>query len=188
MIDIISDHAARMKQLLPAQFVGLENWEKFIDALAVSIQAVENDIHDMFTSMSLSGATGVQLDKLGEILGETRKGRTDEEYRAFLSIRVKINISRGEPETLISVLSAITDSSYVILTEVYPARIEMFFSGMTIPDNLVSNMNLIKPAGVEIALYSNGGETPFVMDLDTGGLGLSDVGFENGGALVEVYS
>lgn len=186
-MDKITDHDARLKSLLPSQYAGLPNWEAYLTAFAKVIQGAEDDGYKFLTELALPNAVGVQLDGLGEILGEERKGRNDDDYRAFLGIRVTINISRGEPETLISVLAAITDSSYVALAEVFPARVEMYFNGATIPSDLLNNMNLVKAAGVQLALYNNGGETPFVTEGDLTGLGFSDVGFENGGALVEVY-
>lgn len=184
----ITDYDSRLLSLLLAQFKDKPNFEKFIRAFAAEVQSLEDEIFRFYHELALDQAVGEQLDGIGEILGEERKGRSDSEYRAFLSVRITINVSRGEPETMISVLAAITGSTYVNLVEAYPARIEMYFNGLDIPSTLLENMSLIKPAGVALALLFNGGQTPFVFSGDADGLGFSDVGFDTGGAMVEVYT
>lgn len=114
MSDQITNYAERLKSLLLYQFQQKANFTAFVDAIAVSMQDLEDQAYRFFNELSLNEAVGAQLDGIGEILGETRQNRTDDDYRAFLSVRITINISRGEPETLISVLSAITESTYVI--------------------------------------------------------------------------
>ena len=126
---------------------------------------------------------------IGEILGEPRDGRNDTDYRAFLHVRQKINISSGEPETLISVLASLTDSTIVELLEPSTARIEMYFNGSTVPSNLLANMILIKAAGVELNELIMMTSTPFVFDGDPGGLGFSDIDNPTyGGELSEVIT
>lgn len=188
MSDQITNYAERLKSLLLYQFQQKANFTAFVDAIAVSMQDLEDQAYRFFNELSLNEAVGAQLDGIGEILGETRQNRTDDDYRAFLSVRITINISRGEPETLISVLSAITESTYVILTEVFPARLEMFFNGTTIPDNLIANMSLVKPAGVQLVLISNPTGTPFVFAGDGDGEGFNEYGLDLGGSLAEIYS
>lgn len=175
MTDKITDYDTRLNELLPAQFKGQPNFTGLINAIASIIQDFENEAFRFFDELSLSSATGDQLDGLGEILGEPRNGRSDADYRAFLYVRQTINTSSGEPETLISVLAALTNSTTVQLLEPGEAYIEMFFDGTTIPDDLLANMQLIKPAGVSLSALVSASETPFVFDGDSGGLGLSSI-------------
>lgn len=183
MIDKITNHIDRLKELLPGQFVGLPNWESMLTSYGTLVQDFEDELYRFFSELSLASAVGSQLDGLGEILGETRKGRSDSEYRAFLGIRVKINISRGEPETLIDVLAAITDSTYIGFVETFPAKVLLYFDGSVIPGDIISNINLIRPAGVMLELTASEGETPFVFDGDSTGLGFTGVTALDGGAL-----
>ncbi len=188
MADQITDYADRLKSLLLYQFHDKPNVLGFVDGFAVSVQDLEDETYRFFNELSLNEAIGEQLDGIGEILGEDRQSRNDDDYRAFLSVRITINISRGEPETLISVLAAITESTFVLLTEVFPARVEMFFNGATVPTNLIDNMNLVKPAGVQLVLVSNPTGIPFVTAGDVGGEGFNEEGFDLGGALSEIYT
>lgn len=184
----IDNYAERLKSLLLHQFQDKETFLGFVDGFAISAQDLEDELFRFFNELSLNEAIGQQLDGIGEILGEPRLARNDDDYRAFLSVRITINISRGEPETLISVLAAITESTFVLLTEVFPARVEMFFNGATIPANLIDNMKLVKPAGVQLVLISNPTGTPFVFAGDASGEGLNEFGLDLGGSLAEIYT
>ena len=77
MTDKITDYDTRLNELLPAQFKGQPNFTGLINAIASIIQDFENEAFRFFDELSLSTATGDQLDGLGEILGEPRNGRSD---------------------------------------------------------------------------------------------------------------
>ena len=175
MTDQIIDHAERLNDLLPTQFKGLTNWEGFLNAVAAQVQTYEDEIYRFFDELDLNHAIGAQLDGLGEILGESRNSRGDTEYRSALRVRLKINTSSGEPETLIEVLAAITDSTSVQLLEPSTAYIELTFDGTTIPSDLLANMQLIKAAGVQLSLLVSSSSFPFTFDGDTAGGGLSSI-------------
>jgi len=182
-----TDIADRLRELLLYQFQQQPNFVGLIEGFAVSGQDMEDQIYRFLNELSLKDAVGQQLDGLGEILGEERGQQDDETYRASLSVRITINISRGEPETLISVLAAITSSTYVQLTEIFPARVEMFFNGIVIPADLVSNMNRVKSAGVQLTLIGNSSTFPFTLAGDPIGGGFNEEGFDLGGELSEIY-
>lgn len=180
--------AERLQSLLLYQFQQQPNFVGLVDGFAVSGQDMEDQIYRFFNELSIKDAVGEQLDGLGEILGEPRGDQDDETYRASLSVRITINISRGEPETLISVLAAITDSTFIQLTEIYPARVEMFFNGITIPADLLANMNKVKAAGVQLTLTGNSSSNPFTMEGDPLGAGFNEETFDLGGEISEVYT
>lgn len=187
MTDKHDDIAERLRGLLPYQFQSQPNMISLIDGFAVSGQDMEDQLYRLFNELSIKDAIGEQLDGIGTILGEERGDKGDEDYRASLSVRITINISRGEPETLISVLAAITESTYVQLTELYPARVEMFFNGIVVPADLVANMNRVKAAGIQLTLVGNSSANPFTLAGDPVGAGFNEVGLDIGGELSEVY-
>lgn len=187
MIEKNVDIDASLKSLLLYQFQQQPNFLGLISGFATSSQDIEDEIYRFLNELSLKDAVGQQLDGIGEILGEERENRDDETYRAALSVRITINISRGEPETLISVLAAITNSTYIQLTELFPARVEMFFNGIIIPPDLVENMNKVKAAGVQLQLVGNSSTNPFVFAGDPLGGGFNEEGQSLGGEISEVY-
>lgn len=174
MVDQITDHDDRMKELLIQQFKEQPNFQKMIDALAVGIQELEDVSNDMLEDRSINTAIGVQLDFLGELVGEDRLGRTDDDYRSAIRVRISINTSKGTPEDLISIFAALTNAGTVDYSELFPAFVDMFTNGDLIPDFLVDNMNQVKPAGVALILSSSQGGIPFALHGDFDGEGLSD--------------
>jgi len=175
----ITDHADRAKTLLLSQYKDKTNFTKIIDIFGGKIQELETVYFELMLDRALSTAVGVQLDGLGDILGEERLARSDSDYRAALSIRIKINISSGEPETLIDVFAALTDATTVQYSEFYPAGAQLTSDGSTLPTNLADGMYSIAPATVSLILIIMSG-TPFTFEGDPDGAGFADVGFSTG--------
>lgn len=69
-------------------------------------------------------AVGQQLDNLGEIVGETRQGRSDEDYEVAIRGRVKLNISSGTIEDVYAIAGLIAPTLTTSLQEFYPAAFE----------------------------------------------------------------
>lgn len=180
MADQITDHSDRAKTLLLSQYREKPNFNNVVEIFASHIQDLETVYFDLLLNRALDTAAGVQLDGLGDILGEEREGRSDTDYRAALSIRIKINISSGEPETLMEIFAALTDATQVSYSEFYPAGAQLTSNGSSIPPNLLAGMYSISPAAVSLILILSSSTTPFVFDLDPDGAGFGDVGFTSG--------
>ena len=135
-------------------------------------------------------AVGEQLSQLAELVGAKIAGMTDGQARAQIRYQIAVNISNGEPETVIDYIKAVTGSSSINYAEVYPAKVSIFFNGGTIPIGLVALANQIAPAGVGIELTSSyGDEFPFAVapeggipDLD--GLGFGEINLPSEGGRI----
>jgi len=57
--------------------------------------------------LEIATASGINLDRLGELLGEPRAGKGDVEYRVFLSIAIMTLASRGDIASLNSLAIAL---------------------------------------------------------------------------------
>jgi len=68
----------------------------------------------------------VQLDELGEIVGEPRLGREDFVYRGAIRIRISLNRAGGEPESIIRFVQSAFGADVVAYQEVYPAKVEIY--------------------------------------------------------------
>jgi hypothetical protein len=66
-----------------------------LSAVAVQIQALEAANYALITERSIETGVGAQLDLLGRVLGEPRRGALDEPYRSRLRVRVLVNRSNG---------------------------------------------------------------------------------------------
>lgn len=129
----ITDHADRMVDLLLQQFKSQPNFEALLRAWAITIQAVEDMLYDMFTKRQVDTAFGKQLDILGGIVGEVRNTRTDEPYRIAIKTKVLRNVSSGTPDSILlafDLLTGPTDQTFTF-SESYPAEVDLYFRSPT---------------------------------------------------------
>lgn len=115
-------------------------------------------------------AIGVQLDKIGELIGERRLGRPDEEYRLAIRFRIFVNISKGRPSDVNYVVKFLTKGDDIQYLESYPATVYMFSSGYSANAQLPDNVQEVAPAAIcDIPTAVSFGEMPFRLDEDDEG-------------------
>ena len=128
-----------------------------LTALIGPLQTFEDSMIALPALTSVNGALGVQLDRLGVIVGQPRGGLTDEPYRIRIKIRIIQNISQGEPDTLIAVYQALTGSNSVQIQENYPAGVRLNSDG-NIPNGQETvtwqNIQEVAAAGVRVDCIS----------------------------------
>jgi len=176
----ITDHEDEAVARLAAEF-RKPRIEGVVRAFVGPFQDQEDALKDIQELRWLETATGLQLDNLGTIVGEKRKGKTDEVYRRFLRARVQINTSKGVAENLIRLFNTITESPESFYATYRPAEITIMASidieSLVItPAEILSLCREIIPAGVtlyHIGWYDNG--NAFVFEGNPDGFGFSDV-------------
>lgn len=123
----ITDHAIQAKNRLIQQYKGRERIELLIDCLfGEQIQEVEDALVGMDRRLNIDLMSGVQLDGIGEIVGQPRAGMSDATYKLFLKGRIGKNTSEGTLEEVIQVWKLITSANEVQALENYPAEIQLF--------------------------------------------------------------
>lgn len=102
------------------------------------------EIRDLFY---LSTATGIQLDIIGSIFGESRDGDLDPAYRARIEFRASL-VGSGEPEYIINVLKNQYGATFVDYYSAYPAGFYV------VTDAIITNTQLenLAPSGVQAYL------------------------------------
>lgn len=112
-------------------------------------------------------AIGVQLDALGLIVGEPRRGRNDEAYRRAIRFRIFVNISKGRPSDLIYVTQYISGGDDVQYLESYPATAYMFTSGYDVNSDIHDAVQEVSPAAIsDVPVVVSIGDDPFRLDDD----------------------
>ena len=160
----ITNHFDRALSLLVSQFRGqkpdgsLTNFQKLIKVLVKPFQDIENVKWQLKTERWLSSSEGVQLDKLGEILGLARlPGESDEEYRERLQFQIFINKSSGTPEEVMSVLRFFTQATHTNYHDIGIAAFQLETNGLKnlsapdLPNDLNEGLFKVSPAGVNYA-------------------------------------
>lgn len=128
----------------------------FLAALLKQVQNLENAAFSIMTARFLGFAIGEQLDMLGRLVGEKRYGRTDDNFRKGIRLRIYINGSSGRPEDLIFVAKALTGLTQVKYIDVGPGVCRLYIPGW-VPDSgaLLAFLQKICPGGVRLLSVTN---------------------------------
>ncbi len=119
----LGDYCGEGTSLLLAQF-RRPLIEALVCALSSGPQDVENATWQVLTERWLDDGLGVQLDRIGELLGLPRAGWDDDTYRALLRAQVLVLRSSGTWPDLFGVLAVVgVDLALVTHAEHYPAAI-----------------------------------------------------------------
>lgn len=146
-----SDHAEDSLTFLTEVFKTKPVIEGILKSAVASIQTAENMIWDIINSRNLNTATGAQLDLLGELVGEPRKGRTeDEEYREAIRLRVRINRSQGRTSDILDIAKlALGDSGFTYSEPATATFVIKYYEAEQAKVlSLINAINDARPAGV----------------------------------------
>ena len=120
MADLIAINGAdEALAALPAQFVGKPNAEALWKALASPVTDYEALLQWLQTAYTLDAGAGVQLDALGQILGQPRAGgpypvgESDADYLRKLRAAVLRNRSMGNAPDLIAMVRALLSTKII---------------------------------------------------------------------------
>lgn len=146
-----TEHAAQMVNQLIEFFRKPRNSE-MMRVIGAHIQDIEDVIQQLYLAFDVDTAVGDQLDKMGEIVGERRDDRTDDEYRPAIRTRILVNLSNGKYEELIDIILSYSPTATIVGREVYPAGLH-FDIVVGLEESLVSLGRLLrqaKAAGVRL--------------------------------------
>lgn len=99
----MSDRVAQMLARLPEQFKGLPNLEALIRSFGEEFQEIEDALIQLRDERSIDTAVGVQLEDIGNRVGEPPSGLDVEIYRRRIRARIATNRSKGRVEDLLRV-------------------------------------------------------------------------------------
>lgn len=151
------DHASEGVGLMLEQFRSSEAFKAFIAIAMYQIQDLEGAAWQLLTERNVEYATGAQMDGLGQVVGETRNGRTDDEYRVALRTRIAVNRSSGRAEELLNILDLLFgDTLDVWLREGTNASLSMDLRNPAVAPNtpaaLIRFLRAAKAGGVRLDL------------------------------------
>jgi hypothetical protein len=129
MITRITNHVQLALGRLLEQDKGKAGIANLASALVEPLQTLENTFMDLLTLRVLGAASGLQLDQLGDVVGIDRLGLGDAAYAQRISARILVNISNGDPETLIQIFKLLTQGSLVVYEEHFPAGYGVMSNG-----------------------------------------------------------
>lgn len=138
-------------------FLDKENFNKLLKLFLEEIQELEVATLAIADQKNINTAIGAWLDYIGSLVGQPREGRTDEEYRAALLLKIAANSSDGTPNTIIDITKQYTGSSSSKIIEYYHATFVNVIES-TLCTNFEGYFSLveqIKPVAVNAVLVNN---------------------------------
>jgi len=151
-------HTAEALDHLLEVLKGKPDLAAFIAPFIDQIQDAENAAFELIDERTIDAAVGVQLDGIGQIIGETRDGRTDDDYRAGLKAKILINKTSGTIEEIIEIVILLVSNS-VDIQDFYPASFYVNIVGALVdldPVLLAGIISSAKPAAVNAAMIYQG--------------------------------
>lgn len=123
-----------------------------LEAFGIEHQVLEDVQWTTLDDTAVASAVGVQLDRLGELVGEQRKGLDDEMYRVRIAARILVNRSSGSIAQLVAIFSVLEPDATVQLVEEFPAAFDLKVNGVAISEAFAAAyldiLNEAKKAGV----------------------------------------
>jgi hypothetical protein len=160
----VVNYCDNSKLRLVEQFKQSVLLQGLICALLSEVQDLDVVFQDLLVNRAVDTAVGEQLEQLAEIVGADIAGLETDEARAQIRFQIGINISNGEPETVITFVKEVTDANFVQYKEIYPAKVYIFTDGQTVPTGLNGLIQGVAPAGVGVEVVSSfGDQFPFAV-------------------------
>ena len=198
-VEDIDNHQEVADSRLPSQYASapgvypnkwgadqISGWEGTIYSLVGPAQTLEDIMEQVLTERSLSASEGVNLDKIGEIVGVDRQGDSDGDYKDKIVGKIAENNSDGTARDLIEITTILLGDELVrvIIAEDFPAkiRIYVFVNGTDHnPVGLLESLQRAKAAGVGLPSLVRGSETYFGFSSDPSASGFATIGGGGGG-------
>jgi hypothetical protein len=196
MTDIatITNHIQLALDRSLTQYKGKPKHEAFIEAFSQQVQDLEDAVFFMVDARVIDNAVGVQLDKMGEIVGLTRQGADDDFYRVLLYVKIGQNTSQGNPEKVTNIYKLLTGATLAHYINLNNGSV-MLGANVGIPEDSVSfvyrNMELVIAGGVRIDhMVCFDATDPFAFagpNTDAPGEGWSDITNTQGGKFAALH-
>jgi len=75
------------------------------------VQQAANAVSSLAALRGITHASGVQLDRLGELVGQDRDGAADERFRALIRLRAQLNHANGTVDEVRQITTVLLRSS-----------------------------------------------------------------------------
>jgi hypothetical protein len=123
----ITDHIEAAKGRLLQQYKHSPRLSSLIEILfGRQTQDIEDAAWQLYDRLDIDTCEGVQLDRIGTIVGLSRSGWSDDLYRILLKAKIGKNVSHGTLEDVISVWRLLAQANKVQVIENYPAQVDLY--------------------------------------------------------------
>ena len=181
----ITDHVLQVVGNLLWQYRDSPKLVELVSIFAIEIQDLEDLYDDLFDKRYLDGAEGVQLDNYGKIVGWSRQGLSDDDFRKLIKVGIATNQTDGQVDEITYIISRLIDfdgDEPIRYTQRGRAHysLDWIVNPPTNPDWLriiETVMDKITPSGVSWETTEGTDQTQVVFQFDTTNAGYDQGGF-----------
>jgi hypothetical protein len=143
--------------------------------ISTQSQELEDAAFKLFDRFDIDKVSNVNLDRIGDLIAQSRNGQNDITYRLFLKAKAIINSSEGTIEDIISAWKLLSGANKVEILQIFPAAISINADVAIDPLLIDDAFALIKNAVVagvrvdNIILFDPDNAFGFEGTLDSGG-------------------
>jgi hypothetical protein len=152
-----TDHAAQAKARLLQQYkeASAPGVQELVEVLGFEVQDLEDALFQIIDETKLSAAIGVNLEHLGDIVGQPRNGMEDETYWLWIQARIRANRSSGSIDEILAIFMLINEGASFQFVEYFPAAFALKVDGIVVaaPLQQAAILRASRKAGVGGALW-----------------------------------
>jgi hypothetical protein len=145
----ITTHVSQGLELLLQQFVGKTNLAGLLTIFLNQVQHVEDAVWDVLDRIPYQNADGLTLDNIGALAGESRFGRSDNDYREAIVLRMALNIASGTFNDMINLLT-LFGGTRISVEEYGVASVQVFTDAFGSYVEPLKQIRKIVGAGVQV--------------------------------------
>lgn len=103
----ITDHEARALATMLSQWASSPRFQGLVTAAVAQVQTMDDTAYALVTDRMLPVAEGAQLDQLGRLVGQSRLGLSDDDFRRLIGVRILANRAGGRADTITRVIAGV---------------------------------------------------------------------------------
>lgn len=92
-----------------------KSYHTFIEVFTEELNEIITSLEGILNSKNIDSNSGIWLDYIGKILGVQREGRSDEDYRVAIRLKIAINNASGTTQEVQDIVKNFTSSLHTII-------------------------------------------------------------------------
>jgi len=172
----IPNHGDYAVARLSEQYKDAPSMVALMRAIAVEHQNTEDIVIQLYGS-TIENASGHELDVIGTIVGQARKGKSDEVYRIWVRARMMANRSTGTGEELLAIVYMVTRGLVpIIISEIFPAGVVVQLGAATFIDasEVAELLQSARAAAIDLTVTNDMSVDAVAFAFDPNGAGWGD--------------
>lgn len=127
----LADYETENPSGIAYETVNTNGWGAMLRAVMSPIQDFEDICTDMLDNRDLDSAEGINLDRIGQIVGAERRGDLDDKYHQVIRAKILENNSDGTAEDIQAAADIFTSADYTSFFELFPAKFQLTYIGVS---------------------------------------------------------